>query len=154
MGPSGNPYYMQTIDVSVCTYNKLKNNNVIYIVYLLCINTYKNIWSVHIEHISTRKICFPDLKLNKIPVSATLFLPSPLVSNPEDAMLPERTRQLLTRLAGRSDVFLAIISGRGLPALTEKVDIQGITYAGNHGLDILHADLSTVSQSCRNPGEL
>ena len=54
------------------------------------------------------------------------------------------------------EVFVAVITGRCLPdimakvsciispprwtALTPQVDIPNITYAGNHGLDIMHPD--------------
>ena len=40
----------------------------------------------------------------------------------------------------RPDVFIAIISGRSVNNVKEMVGIDGITYAGNHGLEILHSD--------------
>ena len=33
-----------------------------------------------------------------------------------------------------------MISGRNLEDLQRKVGVEGITYAGNHGLEILHPD--------------
>ena len=38
------------------------------------------------------------------------------------------------------DVFVAIVSGRGVNNVKSMVGIDGITYAGNHGLEILHPD--------------
>lgn len=69
---------------------------------------------------------------------------SPLVSQPELASLPKETRVLLQRLAGYKEVLLALVSGRGVHNLRDKVGIQGIIYAGNHGLNIINADQSKV----------
>ena len=38
------------------------------------------------------------------------------------------------------DVFVAVISGRSVTNVKEMVGIEGITYAGNHGLEIIHPD--------------
>ena len=38
------------------------------------------------------------------------------------------------------DVFVAVISGRSVTNVQEMVGIKGITYAGNHGLEIIHPD--------------
>lgn len=48
--------------------------------------------------------------------------------------------QVLQRLANNSDIFIAIVSGRSVENVKELVGIEGITYAGNHGLEILHPD--------------
>ena len=47
---------------------------------------------------------------------------------------------MLERLANRPDVFIAIISGRSVENVKQMVGIEGITYAGNHGLQISHSD--------------
>lgn len=61
---------------------------------------------------------------------------SPIADNPETAFIPKETRQLLYKLL-KSPVFrLAIISGRALKDIKEKIGIEGIIYAGNHGLEI------------------
>lgn len=59
-----------------------------------------------------------------------------IVERPEHAALSARTRTLLTALAGRSDIQLAILSGRALEDVKRLVDIPGVIYAGNHGLQI------------------
>ena len=65
---------------------------------------------------------------------------TPIVKHPDLATLPSETKNVLERLAKRSDVFIAVISGRGVENVKKMVGIEGITYAGNHGLDIHHAD--------------
>lgn len=47
-------------------------------------------------------------------------------------------RHNLLRLSGMPDVFVAVISGRSVHNVKEMVGIEGITYAGNHGLEIIH----------------
>ena len=68
---------------------------------------------------------------------------SPIAPHPDLAILPSETKKVLERLANRPDVFIAIISGRSVENVKEKVGIEGITYAGNHGLEIHHSDGST-----------
>lgn len=61
---------------------------------------------------------------------------TPIVSRPELALCPLKVRRLLEKLRDNSRVQLAIISGRSLEDIRNKVGIDGITYVGNHGLDI------------------
>jgi trehalose 6-phosphate synthase/phosphatase len=65
---------------------------------------------------------------------------SPIAKHPDLAILPPETKKVLERLANRSDVFIAIVSGRSVDNVKKMVGIEGITYAGNHGLDIHHSD--------------
>ena len=53
--------------------------------------------------------------------------------------------QVLERLALLPDVFVAVISGRSVTNVKEMVGIEGITFAGNHGLDIIHPDGTKVT---------
>ena len=46
----------------------------------------------------------------------------------------------MSRLSNMPDVFVAVISGRSVTNVKEMVGIEGITYAGNHGLEIIHPD--------------
>jgi len=39
-----------------------------------------------------------------------------------------------------SDVYIAIVSGRSVDNVKDMVGIPSLTYAGNHGLEILHPD--------------
>lgn len=59
---------------------------------------------------------------------------TPIVPHPDDAHLSETMRASLQRLTGRCPV--AIISGRDLSDVRQRVGIAGIWYAGSHGFDI------------------
>ncbi len=69
---------------------------------------------------------------------------SPIAPHPDLAVIPPETKKVLARLARMPDVFVAIISGRGVTNVKQMVGIEGITYAGNHGLEIIHPDGSKV----------
>ena len=70
---------------------------------------------------------------------------TPIVPRPELANLPAGVRQLLQSLTRQRRLTLAIISGRALVDVKEKVGISGIIYAGNHGLEIEGPGISFVS---------
>jgi trehalose-phosphatase len=59
---------------------------------------------------------------------------TPIVSRPDKAVLTEATRAVLRRLATKIPV--AILSGRELNDVRQRVGIDGINYAGSHGFDI------------------
>ena len=61
---------------------------------------------------------------------------TPIVARPDLALCPPEVKVLLEKLRGEPQVLLAIISGRSLDDLREKVGIPGLIYVGNHGLDI------------------
>jgi trehalose-phosphatase len=61
---------------------------------------------------------------------------APIVSRPALAALPDATRDVLNGLAGLPAITLAILSGRSLEDLKNRVGIPGLIYAGNHGLEI------------------
>ncbi|XP_059085685.1 uncharacterized protein LOC131882533 isoform X3 [Tigriopus californicus] len=65
---------------------------------------------------------------------------APIAKHPDLAVMPTETKKVLERLANHPDVFIAIVSGRSVNNVKEMVGINGITYAGNHGLEILHSD--------------
>ena len=44
------------------------------------------------------------------------------------------------RLVNLPDVHVVVISGREVENLRAKVGVDGLTYAGNHGLHVMHAD--------------
>ncbi|MDO8658145.1 MAG: trehalose-phosphatase [Candidatus Levybacteria bacterium] len=60
---------------------------------------------------------------------------SPLVSTPARAKLPKYTKILLEQLVLIDNVTFAIISGRGLDDVKEKINISGIFYSGSHGME-------------------
>ena len=59
---------------------------------------------------------------------------TPIVSHPEKALLSDSTRQTLQALAMQA--WVAILSGRDLDDVRQRVAIDGIVYAGSHGFDI------------------
>lgn len=65
---------------------------------------------------------------------------APIAPHPDLAILPPETKNVLERLSNQSDVYIAIISGRNVDNVKKMVGIKGITYAGSHGLEILHPD--------------
>lgn len=61
---------------------------------------------------------------------------TPIVDDPGHAVLAERTREQLVRLARSPRGRVAVISGRGLEDLRTRVAIPDAIYAGCHGLEV------------------
>jgi trehalose 6-phosphate phosphatase len=61
---------------------------------------------------------------------------APIVERPEQASVPEEARALLTELS-RGYAVVGCISGRRASEARELVGVDGIAYAGNHGLELL-----------------
>ncbi len=57
------------------------------------------------------------------------------VIDPANAAVDDRLRTLLKRLATRLDDRLAILSGRSLDELTDRIGLGPIAMAGSHGLE-------------------
>lgn len=60
----------------------------------------------------------------------------PFVQNPAKAQLDEQTRETLARISRKRLVAVTIISGRSVSDIHARVGLEGLTYAGNHGLEI------------------
>lgn len=59
---------------------------------------------------------------------------TPIVNDPSQALLPSRTRDILTELA---ELFtVGIVSGRSLQKVRGFVQLESLLYAGSHGFDI------------------
>lgn len=65
---------------------------------------------------------------------------APIAPHPDLAVIPKETKNILQRLSNMSDVYIAVVSGRNVNNVKEMVGIDRITYAGSHGLEILHPD--------------
>ncbi len=61
---------------------------------------------------------------------------TPIVSRPELALCPSEVKRHLEKLRDLPGVYLTIISGRSLEDVRKKVGVSGLTYVGNHGLEI------------------
>jgi trehalose-phosphatase len=68
----------------------------------------------------------------------------PIVGRPEQAHLPESIKDLLLNLSQRKDISVAIISGRSMADIQSCVGVEGIFYAGNHGLEIVGPGLKFI----------
>lgn len=60
----------------------------------------------------------------------------PIVQNPDDCHLEPHVREVLTSLSQLENVQVGVISGRKLDDLRPRIGIDGIVYAGNHGIEI------------------
>ena len=79
-------------------------------------------------------------RLAEDPARAALFFDvdgvlAPIVPRPEDARVPAATREALHRLCERY-ALVACISGRAGADARRIVGVAGITYVGNHGLEL------------------
>lgn len=61
---------------------------------------------------------------------------TPLVDHPDEAKLSTEMYRVLAGCAARADTDVTIVSGRALDDVAAVVGVEGITYAGNHGLQI------------------
>ena len=71
---------------------------------------------------------------------------TPIVGRPQDAVLSPGVRDKLSALARKPDFSVGIVSGRSMAELISLVAIEGIYYAGNHGLEIDGPGLNYVSR--------
>jgi trehalose 6-phosphate phosphatase len=81
--------------------------------------------------------------------SVALFLDfdgtlAPIVSDPVTAQLSNSVRETLQRLARRDPLVTTIISGRAVEDVYLRVRVDGLIYAGNHGLEIFGRGLRFV----------
>jgi trehalose-phosphatase len=61
---------------------------------------------------------------------------SPIVESPTLAKIDPDIQTLIGRLAERDDVSVIIVSGRALADVRARAAVDGVIYAGNHGLEI------------------
>src|SRR5688572_810093 len=69
---------------------------------------------------------------------------APIVPHPDDAALLPHAKPILEKLARRKDTAVALISGRSLGDLRERIGLAHVYYAGNHGLEIEGPDLNDI----------
>ncbi|RMG68706.1 MAG: trehalose-phosphatase, partial [Nitrospirae bacterium] len=69
---------------------------------------------------------------------------TPIVESPDLAVLDDEMRDILESL--KNLVPVAIISGRSLEDLRQRVGIDGLLYAGNHGAEISDGERVIVSR--------
>ncbi len=59
---------------------------------------------------------------------------TPIVSDPDEAILSEKAKNVLSKLA--KQITVAVISGRDRKDIQSKIGLDNIIYAGSHGFDI------------------
>jgi trehalose 6-phosphate phosphatase len=79
-------------------------------------------------------------RLAEDPSTAALFLDidgvlAPIVPRPEDARVPDETREELRRLHRRYDL-VACITGRAIEDAIQVVGVPELVYVGNHGIEL------------------
>ena len=74
---------------------------------------------------------------------------TPIVERPEDADLPKETCLLLRELGHQHRYTFGIISGRAIGDLKERVGLEDVVYAGNHGLEIEGPNLRFVHAAAK-----
>ncbi|CAH1098658.1 unnamed protein product [Psylliodes chrysocephalus] len=72
---------------------------------------------------------------------------TPIVQHPDLAVIPPETKEVLEKLVKIPEIFVAIISGRNVLNVKTMVGIQNITFAGNHGLEVIYPDGSTYKHT-------
>jgi len=61
---------------------------------------------------------------------------TPIAQSPDKAVISKKTMEILRRLLKNPHCRIAIISGRALKDIKNKIGLEGMIYAGNHGLEI------------------
>jgi len=74
---------------------------------------------------------------------------TPIVSRPEEAILSPEVREKLRALAEKPAFSVGIISGRMLSEVKALVRIEGLYYAGNHGLEIEGPGLTFINPEAK-----
>ncbi len=70
---------------------------------------------------------------------------TPIASRPDEAILSPVVREKLNALAQKPTFSVGIISGRPLSEVKTLLGIEGIYYAGNHGLEIEGPSLNFIN---------
>jgi len=77
---------------------------------------------------------------------------APIVDTPDEAIIPKETSKLLKHLSKSLRCRIAIISGRALRDIKEKIGLKNVIYVGNHGAEIEGPRIkfeSQISPRCR-----
>ena len=76
---------------------------------------------------ATQLLLFSDFDGTLVPIS----------NKPMECKLTAEVAQTLTKINQHPNAIVGIVSGRELPDLQPRVGIDGLAYAGNHGLEIV-----------------
>ena len=70
---------------------------------------------------------------------------TPIVGDPKKALLPAGTRAVIKRLIKDRRFIVSVVSGRSLRNIKSMIGLNGIYYAGNHGLQMQSPGGAVVS---------
>jgi trehalose 6-phosphate phosphatase len=69
---------------------------------------------------------------------------APITDDPGDTEITAANEEALRTLADREGVAVAAVSGRAVEDVADRIGIEGIAYAGNHGLELARDGDTTV----------
>jgi trehalose-phosphatase len=75
---------------------------------------------------------------------------TPIVLRPSLAKIAEEVRLSVAALARQPRATVAVVSGRALADVRERVAVEGLVYAGNHGLEIEGSGFSFLHPGAEN----
>ncbi|XP_050084548.1 uncharacterized protein LOC126570658 [Anopheles aquasalis] len=73
-----------------------------------------------------------------------------LTSHPNLTQMSGEMRQALRNIADSGKAFVAVISGRDVDGVKEKIGLENIIYSGNHGLEVLYPNGTRHNQGIPN----
>jgi trehalose 6-phosphate phosphatase len=82
--------------------------------------------------LAARLLGLPRLVL--LDVDGTL---APIAPTPNEAVVPDETLRLVVELAKRPNVHVAVVSGRAAGDARRLVDVSGVWFIGNHGIEVV-----------------
>ena len=74
---------------------------------------------------------------------------TPILKHPDLVTLPEEVRQVLVNISENKAFILGIITGRSLRQIKKLVNIPGILYAANHGVELEGPGIRFVSKEAK-----
>ena len=74
---------------------------------------------------------------------------APITDRPDEAAIRPESREALRALRENDRVEVVVVSGRALDDVRERVGVEGIDYAGNHGLEYRHGGETSVHPAAR-----
>ena len=103
----------------------------------------------HREAVGERLAAAPGLLL-ALDFDGTL---APIVEEPDDAAMDDAVAERLVEVTSAPTIEPAVVSGRQLADLRQRVGLGEVYYAGNHGLELRVNDERTVPEAARGWGE-
>lgn len=75
---------------------------------------------------------------------------TPIFDDPRDTTLSPAIRDILSDLSEKLEI-VAVVSGRDAKFLRDVIGLKGVTYVGNHGLEVWRAEAERPERGARIP---